>query len=263
MIRQFFSFIVLSAAISVHAASDALPPGISDVWAQNFFANPETFGADSSFNLAPLQKTAYRFDAGVYESIVSRLKIRIPRIGNEKTVSVREAVVFTRQDGQPGTTHVIFVPDPWAPAYETDLGVSAVVVTRLREDRSRDRESVLARFEPPSMEAREGLAKSGVSYARVASAWGVSTRRITVNRVFEEPFPYQTRQTRSPEGAVVRSVGVSRFLVVEEDSLLELSQVVPCGPSTAAGCTQQAIKVNDSFVDGLAGFLTYPKSPIN
>ena len=260
MLKNLFILILLSTQISIYAADETRPISITYAWAQKLFSNPEIFGLDNSFSLNPLPKSAYRFEAGVYESIVSRLKLKIPRIADERTVSVREAVVFNWADGQVGTSHVIFVPDVRAPNYDNNLGVSAVVVTRLRDDRSKARDAVLARFEPASIEARERLAKSGVNYSRVDSEFGDSTRRLTINRIFEEPFPYQTKQSR---GSEVRSVGVSRFLVVQEDSLLELSQIVPCSAFSADECVQNAIKVNDSFVNGLMNFLVYPKSTAN
>jgi hypothetical protein len=220
--------------------------------------NPETAGNQTGRSLSPLSKDAYKFDGTEYQSIVSRIKLKLPRIGQEKTVSIREAVVFKRPDGQVATSHVLFAPNPWGPTYDTNLGASAVVVTRLREDRSKERDSVLSKFEPPSAAQREQHAKVGILYARVPSSLGESLRRIIRNRVFDEPFPYQTRVLNIPD---TRSVGVSRFLVVEDDSLLEFSQIFPCGALKDEECTQKAVLVSDAFVEGVSQFLTFPKDP--
>ena len=228
--------------------------GLGKAWAETVIGDPER-GAQTGRGLSALPASAYSFEGGIYKSIVSRISLKLPRIGAERIVSVREAVVFRRPDGQAITTHVLFVPGPVGMASDDAFGVSAVVVTRLREDRPKDRESVLRRFEPGSDQERRSQEAAGVSSARVATELGEVVQRIVPNRITEEPFPYRTKVRASER---VNTVGISRFAVIGGDSLLEFAQVVPCADLGTDACKAHAIAVADRFLGGVTEFRTWP-----
>ena len=129
-------------------------------------------------------------------------------------------------------------------------------VTRLRDDRPKDRESVLRQFEPQTAQQREQQGNVGIQSFRIQTEFGEGLQRIVRNRLYEEPFPYQMRVASTPN---VDSVGVTLFVVVEDDSLLEFSQVFPCATVENQACTQKALANSSAFVSGVSQFLRYPK----
>ena len=227
MHRLIASFLLLLAVwVSGVRGEESQELGLGKAWAETVLGDPER-APQTGRGLAPLPETAYSFKSGSYQSVVSRISLKLPRVGDERVVSVREAVVFRRPDGQAITTHVIFVPGPIGMVADDTNGVSAVVVTRLRDDRPKDRESVLRRFEPASDQERRGMEAAGLSSTRVMTQLGEAVQRIIPNRLTEDPFPYRTK-LRTSESVV--TMGISRVAVVEgEDGSLTVTLDALCG----------------------------------
>ena len=245
------------AAAPRPAASAAAGPALGQVLQEQVVAVPGKPG-ESTREFKPLPQGAYQFDGGEYRSGVSGLTLKLPQVLDEKVVSVREAVV--RAHGKEvDTSHVMFVPGPEGTHFDPLGPVSAAVVTRLRQDRPHDRESVLRAWEPRTPEQRKALEARGVEFARIRTGLGEGLERIVPNRVADANFPYRTHTDETAK--TLRSVGVTRYLVSGEQALLEFSQVFPCRDLAAQECRAAALKASDRFVQGVSSFVTYRSSP--
>jgi hypothetical protein len=208
-------------------------------------------GAEPVHSFKPLPPKAYEWDEGTYRSAVSGLTMRLPQVRDEKVVSVREAVVLVRANGDVETSHVMFVPGAEGTSVDRLGPVSAVVVTRLGNGRPTDRETVLRSWEPRTPEQRKQMEAHGIEFHRIRTGSGEGLERIVPNRIADANFPYRTH---TEEGAKLQSVGVTRYLVSGERALLEFSQVFPCRELAAAQCKDAALKASDRFVADLAAF---------
>jgi len=247
-------FVVAGIALAVCALQAQSQPSLGKVWAETPLGDPAK-SAETGRGLRPMPESAFKFEGGIYRSVVSRISLTLPRIGNEQVVSVREAVVYRRADGQTATSHVLFVPDRVGTSLNPSDGVSAVVVTRLRDDRPKDRESILRSWEPQTEQQRQGMEAAGAFHRRVQTGFGEAVERLILNRTATEPFPYKTNLDRGP---AVKTVGVSRFVVIGTDSFVEFSQVFPCGQLAAEACRTAAIESSDRFLAGVREFLIFP-----
>jgi hypothetical protein len=216
---------------------------------------------ETSRSFKPLPEGAYRFELGEYSSGASGLVLKLPQLRDEKVVSVREAVVIRRPDGDPETSHVLFVPDPEGIAMDPLGPVSIVVVTRLRADLPHDRESVLKAWEPRTPEQRKAMEARGVEFHRIKTGLGEGLERIVPNRVADVNFPYRTHTNE--QAKQVRSVGVTRYLVSQDKALLEFSQVFPCRELVGDACKEAALRASDRFVQGVSSFVLFsnPSKP--
>jgi hypothetical protein len=224
------------------------PPALADVWREE--ATPETAEPDAEAGRLVKRATDYEFADGQFSSPLSRLRIALPRLGGEDRVTVREGVAYWREDGTPATVHLLFMPGRDAQPLTDRQAISAVVVTRLREDRPRDRAAVLSRWEP-TPEQLAAFTAAGIRQSRVQTPLGEAVQRIIPNRASIEPFPYRTNLLRASR---TDTIGVTRIVVVEGDSLLEFSQVLPCGDMASAECERLALARADQFVAGVAEF---------
>ena len=247
-------WVLLTWVFLLVPASVGAQPRLGKLWLESQLGDPER-GVQTGRGMTELPVAAYRFDGGVYESIASRIALSLPVFRDEAVVSVRESIIARRPDGSFITTHVLFVPGPVGLGLLTDEGVSAVVVTRLRDDRPKDRESVLRQFEPPNEQARAAMAQRGVEYDRVGTNMGQAVQRVVRNRAANEPFPY--RMQLSTDQAL-RSIGASRYVIAEGDSLIEFSQVYPCAQQSETDCRSNAVSALDRFMAGVKHFLTLP-----
>jgi hypothetical protein len=249
--------LLLAVAYSCAAtAEQPQVPQLGSVWLEQVSGNPERAGAASGRGLQRVDADSglYRFSEGQYRSTLSRIRLKLPRIGSEDKVTVREAIVLRRPDGAAATTHLVFIPGAVAVAPAGDVAaISAVVVTRLRDDRPKDRESVLAEWEPRGAVA-DGMRTAGITWQRIELPnFGEGVQRIIRNRASIEPFPYRTVLLKSGK---IESVGVTRFAVAGEDSLLEFSQVTPCAGTGEEECVKSALGNADRFIEGVSEFLT-------
>jgi hypothetical protein len=226
-------------------------PTLGKVWLEKQVSNPEG-GLQTGRSLTPMPDTHFKYADGKYQSVFSRITMAIPVIGNELQVSVRESVVSARANNVPITSHVIFIPGATGAAPATAEGVSAVVVTLLRDDRPKDSQSVLTQFEPPNDGVRALYARQGAEYSRVKTNFGEAVQRVLRNRSAVDPFPYQSV---AQGGADLISLGVTRHVVAPNDSLIEFSQVVPCTKQTESECKQKASISMDRFMSGVSEFL--------
>jgi hypothetical protein len=207
--------------------------------------------SEGTRSFRPLVQKAYGFDKGQYRSNLSGLTLKLPQLREEKTVSVREAVTVA-EGKEVRTSHVLFVPGTDGESLERHGPVSAVVVTRLRQDRPRDRESVLKAWEPRTPEQRKAMEARGLEYHRIQTGLGEGLERIVPNRIADANFPYRTHTDDAKE---LKSVGVTRYLVSSDQALLEFSQVFPCRELAADACKDAALKASDRFVQGVSAFM--------
>lgn len=238
------------------AAQTAEPPTVGRVWLETVMGNPERPGGSQGSGFGSMPADAYEVKDGVYRSVLSRIKLKVPRIADETKVDVREAIAMRRQDGTVATTHLVFMPGGLAYAAQPETPVSAVVVTRLRDDRPKDRDSVLRSYEPQSEAEKAQYARVGIEQARIQTRLGEALQRVVPNRAYGPAFPYSTQMLRD---STLTTVGVSRFFVFGQDSFVEFSQVYPCGPRGAAECRAAALEAAERFTDGVVEFLTLPK----
>lgn len=239
------------------SAQDVPSPKLGPVWSETPFGNPENSNQQTGRGLSPLPPSSFKFDGKLYQSVVSRVTLALPLLTDEMTIGVREAVISRRPDGSPITTHLMFVPGGYAAALSDNQAISALVVTRLRDDRPKTPKVVLESWEPPAAH-RDALERSGVTQTRInTKLLGETIQRVIVNRSSTEPFPYQTKILRSQK---VETIGITRVGVIAEDSFLEFSQILPCGSMTKEICTDRAIELADKFMGSVTQFLTYPKN---
>lgn len=244
-------FVAAILTMPCWAVTETVNPSLGKRWFETQLANPES-KEPTGRQLVALPDNFYKYSEGNYQSVLSRMTIAVPVIGSESQVSVRESVVSRRPNGVPITSHVMFIPGAIGAAPSNEDGVSAVVVTLLREDRPKDSESVLRSFEPTNDDARKALALQGMEYNRLSTNMGVAVQRIVRNRLVDDPFPYLMR-VRAGEG--FGSFGVTRYVVAPNDSLIEFSQVVPCGGLVEGECKQKALTRMNVFMAGVREFL--------
>lgn len=231
--------------------SESALPALGKVWLEKQVSNPEG-GLQTGRALTPMPTTLFTYADRKYQSVFSRITLTIPVIENELQVSVRESVVSARPNNVPITSHVIFIPGATGAAPATAAGVSAVVVTLLRDDRPKDTESILTQFEPANEGVRALYGRQGTEYSRVKTNLGQAVQRVLRNRTAVDPFPYQSV---AQGGEELISMGVTRYVVSPNDSLIEFSQVVPCNKQTELECKQKASNSMDRFMSGVSEFL--------
>lgn len=246
---------VLSSGSGLAQSADS--PVAGSVWLEQVFGNPEQRGAQTGRGLRQItgDNAFYSFVDGQYKSVLSRMRLKLPRIEQEETVTVREAAPMRRPDGEIATAHLVILPGSMSPGPVSDnQAISAVVVTRLRDDRSKDRETILRQWEPPNEQERARMRREGIEHSRVqVPGFGEAVHRVVRNRASIDPFPYRINVLNSRS---LETVGITRIVVVGEDSLIEFSQVVPCAGRDEAACFTNAIAVSDRFISGVTEFLT-------
>ena len=204
--------------------------------------------------LSVMPTQAYEVKDGNYRSSLSRITLRIPRIGREKFVDVREAVSLIRSDGTPATTHVMFDPDGTSIDVGSKNPQSAVIVTRLRDDRPKDADSVLGGLDGGEQQ-RMLLSKQGFNYLRVDRDGDPTLQRIVRNRANTRRFPYEIAVLNE---RFLATYGITTYILMGTDSLLEFSQIFPCEKSNDADCRAAALRVHEEFVGGIREFSIYP-----
>lgn len=243
------------ALLSMNALGQGSPT-VRTVKYESFTGGLEKPNGDSLVrSLQPMPEDRYSIQGDVYRSRFNRMNIKIPRIGEETFVDVRESVTMLRADGSPATTHVIFDPGgtPIIPA--AFQAVSAVVVTRLREDRSKDGNIVLDGIDG-GPQGRAIQMKSGFEYAFNSTEFGPAMRRIIPNRLNHPRFPYGIQYSNTVE---VSSFGVTVYLVADQDSFIEFSQIFPCEGKGESECREGALNSINTFAGGMTQFRSYPK----
>jgi len=231
------------------------PPQLRAVWREQLHGGVEhSNGAPQARQLARLPMDQFEFANGVYKSIGSRIQLKVPRIHDETQVDVREAVTLFRSDGTPATTHVMFDPGGTSLVGNLEAPVSAVVVTRLRDDRSKDAEGILERLNGGA-QGRAEYTRKGWEYQRMQTSLGPALTRIIRNRANDARFPYQMAVLRD---STATTYGVTRYVVIGADSLVEFSQIYPCKLMMDAVCKQAAMDAMDKLVGGVKAFQTYP-----
>ena len=257
--RVILTVWILGLAAVAAMAQTLDPPTPGSVWFEEVFGQPERAGTHTGRGLRSITNDPhfYRFENGEYKSVLSRIRMKLPRIGSEGQVTVREATPYRRADGDIATAHLVILPGAMSAGLLSDnQAMSAVVVTRLRDDRPKDRNSVLSQWEPANEEQREQFRRAGIEIGRInVPKWGESVQRVVLNRASVEPFPYRLNILRSGQ---TETVGVSRFLLAGEDSLLEFSQIVPCAGRLLEDCKAEALVSSDRFIAGVTEFLTLP-----
>lgn len=249
----------LVAAAFTAVAAEVSPPTLGKTWMETQITNPESPG-QTGRKLVPLAENAYSYKDGNYKSVLSRISVGVPVLGTETQVSVRESVLSRRANGLPITSHVLFIPGPLGAAPDSKDGVSAIVVTLLRDDRPKEAPTVLSQFVPPDESSRAALAQRGVTFSRVPTNMGEAVQRIVRNRAANDPFPYQVHQR--PEVDVM-TMGVTRYVVAPNDSLIEFSQVVPCNGERERECSNRAIDLMQRFMASVSEFLTISNQKTN
>ena len=152
---------------------------------------------------------------GIYSSPYQGYQIRVPSVAENPKVHVHQAVISRRPDGTVITSHVLFLPD-------SGYGASAVVVTRLRDDKPKDTASILSQFEPSSPAGYPIYEKQGVTFRRLDGPFGASVQRTIRNRAFSWHFPYRVAVDPShPKG----TIGISRYVLMG-NYLCEFSVIV-------------------------------------
>lgn len=211
-------------------------------------------GQPRSRLLREMPAGTYEYTDGIYKSLFSRISLRLPRIGSEKSVVVREAITMRRPDQLPATTHLIIDTGGLRIMPQPRDAVSAIVVTRLRDDRPKDAESIFSRLDGGT-EYRSTLANQSIEYATNNTSLGPGLQRVVPNRAYDDRFPYQVARLKD---AQVTTFGVTQFVVVGVDSFLEFSQIFPCVERSTSECKADAIKSMTAFVGGVTGFKMYP-----
>jgi Biotin carboxylase, N-terminal domain len=249
---------ILFTASSIVAAEETRTPlVVRVVRAEQISGGVERPTGDAWLRqLRPMPKEAYEVKDGLYRSYTSRITLRIPRIGDETFVDVREAVSLFRADGSKATTHIMFDAD----GTKTDAAVSqdaqsAVIVTRLRDDRPKDVESVLATLDGGEQKRALWTKQGGFSYARTETSLGPALQRVIRNRANTRRFPYDIAQLNETG---TMTYGVTSFVVVGTDSLVELSQLFPCAKRSDVDCQTAALNAHKEFVGGVTEFSVYP-----
>lgn len=243
---------VLLAATFTAVGAEVSPPTLGKTWMEVQIANPESPG-QTGRKLVPLADNFYTYKDGNYKSVMSRISVSVPVLGTETQVSVRESVLSRRANGFPITSHVLFLPGPLGAAPDSKDGVSAIVVTLLRDDRPKEASTVLSQFVPPDESSRVALAQKGVNFSRVSTPLGEAVQRIVRNRAANDPFPYQVQQRPDVD---VTTMGVTRYVVAPNDSLIEFSQVVPCNGEREKECSNRAVDLMQRFMASVSEFLT-------
>lgn len=210
-------------------------------------------GGPMTRELQLLPEKFYTVKDGVYHSVMNRIALRVPRVGDEKLVDVREAVAMARADGSPATTHLVFDPGGISVGNNPTRAVSAVVVTRLRDDRPKDAESVIESIDG-GHERRASFAGQGITYAQADTKMGPALRRIVRNRAHTLRFPYDTALLKDGDAV---TYGVTIYVVVGTDSMVEFSQLFPCGDRDDASCRAAAIETHEAFFSGVTAFRRY------
>jgi hypothetical protein len=232
------------------------PPQVRVVWREQLHGGVEhSSGAAQARQLARLPTDQFEFANGIYKSSRSRIQLKVPRILDETQVDVREAVTLVRGDGTPATTHVMFDPGGASIVGNLEAPVRAVVVTRLRDDRPKDAEGILERLDGGA-QGRDEYARTGWEYQRMQTSLGPALARTIRNRANGARFPYQMAVLRD---ATATTYGMTRYVLVGTDSLIELSQIYPCKMKPDAVCKQGATDAMDRFVGGVQMFLMYPE----
>lgn len=141
---------------------------------------------------------------GVFKSAFHGFQLKIPSVAGSTQIRVIHSLVSRRPDGSPITGNVMFFPND-------SYGASALVVTRLRDDRPKSSEYILAQFTPQNEAALAKMEEQGVSYKQISTLFGTTLQRSIKNSRISQYFPYKVTV-----GAVdgVNTVGISRFAVI-------------------------------------------------
>lgn len=166
-------------------------------------SSPET--SNPSFKkISLIDKSDVITEDGIYKSPFHSFWLKVPKVADSNQVRIIQSVISRRPDGSPITGNVTLLPND-------GYGASALIVTRLRDDRPKDTESVLSKFIPPNDAELEKLKQQGVTYKRLDTIYGSTLQRTIKNRIVTQIFPYQFAVDNSGK---ISTVGISRFSVV-------------------------------------------------
>jgi hypothetical protein len=174
-----------------------------------YSSSPET-NPRPSIKTNTIEKTNVILDNDIYQSPFNGLQLKILDIAGSSQIRVIQSVISRRPDGSPVTSDVVFFPND-------SYGGRALIVTRLRDDKPKDTESILSSFIPSNEIALERDKRLGVTYKKINTLYGATIQRTIKNRRVNEYFPYQVTINNREK---ISTVGVSRFCVVG-DFLLE------------------------------------------
>ena len=246
----------LATAVVAQSLQSPTAPTVRTVWYETISGGVEQpNGQAAGRQMFAMPVNRYEVKDGVYTSTLSRISLRVPRLADEKLVDVREAAPLTRKDGSPATTHIMFDPDGLGDTRDPARAQSTVIVTRLRDDRPKDAASVIGGLDGGEADRAQLVAGRGFSYARIETKLGPGLHRVIRNRGYSPRFPYDMAILR---GATATTFGVTVFAVVGTDSLVEFSQLFPCGQRPEEDCRAAALKAHAEFVDGVTYFKMYP-----
>ena len=143
---------------------------------------------------------------GIYKSPFQGFELKIPDVAGASKVRIIQSIISSRPDKTPITTDVIFIP-------LDSQGANAVVVTRMRDDKPKDTESILSQFSPPDEASKLSMEKQGVVYKRIDTIFGTTLQRSIKNSQVSQYFPYKVMIGNSESYS---TVGVSRFVLIGE-----------------------------------------------
>lgn len=175
---------------------------ISGVRKEIFLYHPEK-AVQNIINSQAVKNTADIIDDGIYKSPYQGYSLKIPPIFGKTKMSVHYALVSHQSDGTPITSHVKFISDK-------GHDVMGVVVTMLREDRSKDPQSVLNKFLPANKGQQDALEQIGATYHTYTHDDLLILQRSIKNRIYTADYPYTVSQQKSDS---VKSFGISRYMV--------------------------------------------------
>ncbi len=168
----------------------------------SYSSSPETTSTPS-FKTSPVERTGVITEDGIYKSPFHGFQLKIPKVADSTQIRVIQSIISRRPDGSPVTGDVMFLPND-------SYGASALVVTRIRDDRPKDTESVLSNFTPPNENELAKAKQKGITYKRLDTVYGATLQRTIKNRRVTQYFPYQVGVDNS---GTVSTVGISRFSV--------------------------------------------------
>jgi len=202
---------------------------IIQVREDKFYGNPEGKTAPPHISI-PVDDFSKIVIDGVYKSPYNGIEITIPSVFKSNRISIYQGLVSKRTDGTPITSHVLFIS-------QQDASIAGLVVTRLREDRPKDANSILRTFKPKSEQEYQALKKNGILYKSYQGKHGEILEREVKNRIYTWLFPYRIH---TDSAFKMKSLGISRFYVVG-DYFYEFTVLLPKSSAVQKGESFHAV----------------------
>ena len=145
-------------------------------------------------------------DGGIYKSTSHGFQLKVPSVAGSTQIRVIQSTISRRPDSSPITADVIFLPDD-------SYGASALIVTRLRDDKPKNSEYILEQFIPPNLTETARMEQLGVTFKQINTRFGNTLQRTIKNSRVSQYFPYKVSVDKAEN---LSSLGMSRFSVVGE-----------------------------------------------